>query len=137
MNNLPINFPSDTPCWFCNKNIQNHSGAWRTERKLNFTKTIKLSCFRHEPNNDIVYRWIEDNENWKLTSIIINYESYILYTAMSVFNPNGLIKDGDGIIYERKSNGDINKIARLTPYWIFQFSLDLINKKLITYSILS
>lgn len=139
LNNLPDDFPKVTPCWFCNKNIQNHSGAWRTEDSKVATKRdhiIRLSCFRHFPDNDIIYRWRKENDEWLLSSIIINYKHLIIHAIISAPPQSKYFKDGDCILFERNNN-DIIKLTNLPQYWIFLYPLIKINQKLTTYSVMS
>lgn len=138
-NNLPTDFPKITLCWFCNKNMQNHSNTKAIEDNKVTAKQeniIRLSCFRHLPHNNIIYRWRKENDEWKLSSIIVNYKHLIIHAVISAPPPSKYLQDGDCMLFER-NNMDIIKLTNLPKYWIFLYPLNKINQKLITYSVMS
>jgi hypothetical protein len=136
--NLPKDFPKVTLCWFCQKDIQNHSGAWQIKESPGSLgrESIRIRCFRHVPENEIIYSWIKEDGVWIMSSIILNYKNFIIYSIIQAPRASNILVDGASIMYERRKNADLLTVMELPPYWILQSNLQKINQKILTYSIL-
>lgn len=137
MNQLPHDFPPITPCWFCKKNIQDHSGAWQTKQTNTVVEdSVRIACYRHLPDNEIIYRWIKENDEWILTAIIFNYKDFIVHAVIKAPNTSHFFKDGVCTLFERRKNGEVANLMDLPLYWILQSSIDKVNQKIKTYSVI-